>query len=237
MARSFLQHWCKEAHPLTIYAEDFKPDIKGLKVRRLPDWLSDFKEKYKDVPSANGKLGERYSYTHDAVKFSHKVGAITDFGEGLDSGIMIWLDADIYTHADVDPKWLAKLIHERSYIAWLDRFNVHPECGFLMFRCDKPCHQPFMESFRNLYTSGTIFKMRETHDSFVLQKLVNTKVHDQNIPVPCSLSREAFRSTHPLVNGPLSKCFDHTKGEARKKLGRTPKEQRYLLRDGNPYWS
>lgn len=219
MARSVLERWPAEAMPLTIYAEEFEPDIADVAVRRLPAWLADFKRIYGPVSSANGRRNGTYSYKFDCVKFAHKVAALTDFGATLDDGVMIWLDADTFTHADVTAGWLDRLFPGPAYLAWLDRVNNHPECGFVMFRCTHPAHRWFMDAFARLYISREVFRLQETHDSCVLQHLVQTAVGQRRIEWPVSLSGDP-RWHHPFVNGPLGACMDHAKG-GRKIEGRS----------------
>lgn len=230
MAASFLKHWDA---PLTIYAEDFLPDISGIQTRALPEWMAEFKAKHSLIEAHVGRRNGRYDYRFDAVKFAHKVAALTDFGEDLDEGVLIWLDADTYTHAEVTEKWLESLFPEPAYVAWLNRQNSHPECGFVMYRCSHPYHRNFMQAFRNLYTSGDLFKLAETHDSFALQHLVLAKVMNRKIPPPVSLSGDTGWH-HPFVNGPLGACLDHLKGP-RKQEGKSRKRD-MRIRRREPYW-
>lgn len=219
MAQSFVDQW-QTGGKLVIYAEDFEPDVDGCETRRMPSWLADFKAQNENTPAYNGRRGARtYDYRFDAIKFSHKVAALTDFAEPISEGVAIWLDADTFTHAPVTADWLEKLFPPPAYLAWLDRLNSHPECGFMMFRCSHPYHVNFMQAFRNLYTSGQIFKLRETHDSYAMQHLVSAKLMHGKIPPPVSLSGDT-RWHHPFVNGPLGERIDHMKGP-RKKEGRS----------------
>lgn len=231
MAESFVAHWPCD---LTVYAEAFDVDVPGVRQRHLPAWMEEFKAEHSVHPLRVGKVGPRYTYIYDAVKFAHKVAALTDFGDELTDGVLIWLDADTYTHSEVTEEWLTGLFPEPAYIAWLDRLNSHPECGFVMFRCSHPYHRNFMQSFRNLYTSGELFKLRETHDSFALQWLVGTKQASGKIPAPASLSGAARRTSHPAINGPLGACIDHMKGP-RKQNGRSHKHDIVFPRS-EPYW-
>lgn len=236
MAESFASRWEAGLFPLTIYAEGFEPEENpAWTVRLLPEWVDAFKAEHAGDPTRAGRYGNRYDYRFDAVKFVHKVGAVTDFGAGLDDGTMIWIDADTFTHADVTEDWLNGLFPGDGYLAWLDRKDAHPECGFVMFRCGHLYHQAFMASFRRLYESGEVFKLRETHDSYVLQWLALSKAGKGKIPHPHSLSGVGRNASHVLANSPLSACLDHMKGD-RKTIGRTPKRERFLIRDNNPYW-
>src|SRR5690606_31390342 len=98
---------------------------------------------------------------------------------------------------------------EPAYVAWLDRNGSHPECGFFMLRASHPYHRNFMQAYRNLYTSGDVFKLRETHDSYVFQHLVTTKAANRKIPPPHSLSGEARRTSHVLANSQIGSRLDH----------------------------
>lgn len=235
MVQSFLARWPSECLPLVIYAEDFDPDVsEGIETRRLPDWLSAFKEAHRDDDACNGIRRGAYDYRFDGVKFAHKVAALTDMGLQLEDGILIWLDADTFTHSDVSIEWLEGLFPEPAYIAWLDRLNSHPECGFVMFRCSHPFHRNFMQAFERMYVSGDVFRLAETHDSFVLQHLVFVKALGKKIPPPVSLSGDP-QWHHPFVNGPLGACLDHLKGP-RKQEGRSRKrDMRQPRREA--YWN
>lgn len=236
MVKSVLARWSADLLPLILYAEGFDPEPReGLEVRRLPAWIKDFKATHAATPLANGLTSGGYDYRFDAVKFAHKVAALTDAALRLDDGVLIWLDADTFTHAPVNAEWLDGLGLGQAYVAWLDRHHMHPECGFVMFRCDHPFHRQFMERFAGLYQSGEVLKLRETHDSFVLQHLVQVKQASGKIPPPVSLSGWAVRTSHPFANGPIGNRLDHLKGP-RKQEGRS--RPRDLVRPrSEAYWN
>lgn len=237
MVESFLKNWPAESMPLVLYAEDFTPPpMDGLEVRELPAWLGEFKAKWGKTPAYNGHRPYGYDYRFDAVKFSHKIGALTDAGLQQSEDVLIWIDADTFTHSAVTTERLESLFPEPAYIAWLDRKVSHPECGFMMFRCAHPYHSSFMESLRTLYVSGDLFKLRETHDSFAIQNAVHAKVMGGKIPAPRSLSGAGFRTSHPFVNGPLGEIMDHAKGPIRKANGGSSRRDLVVPRD-HPYWN
>lgn len=237
MAQSVVDRWPAEAMPLTVYAEGFEPDVDGVVTKRLPAWLDAFKAEHGGDPRKNGMTAGGYHYIFDAVRFAHKIAAVTDFGADLDDGIMIWLDADIYTHSDVTWEWLKALLPHPAYLGWLDRKNTHPECGFVMYRCSHRSHGKMMQRMRDVYVSGDLFKMPRWDDCHMLQALVAKAQWSHEMPAPQSLSGRAVRTSHPLVCGPLSQCFDHLKGD-RKGKGRTPASERsWFVNDGHPYWA
>lgn len=232
MAESFLARW---KMPLVVYAEGFDPDLP-VEVRRLPEWQVEFKERHKHVAGYNGHRPGKYDFRFDMVKFSHKSAALTDFGKSVSDGVMIWLDADTFTHADVDEAWLDSLMPASAYIGWLERMNGCPETGFVMFRASHDYHHSFMESLENLYTSGNVTKAKETHDAYLLWFIAKSKAARGKIPYPSSLSGNAGMWHHPFVEGPLGSRLDHMKGP-RKEDGRSNVRRRDLRRPRQEaYW-
>jgi hypothetical protein len=203
MVDSVIARWPAEALPVILYAEGFDPEPRpGLEVRPCRSGSTISRPGSARHAANTGHRPGGYDYRFDAVKFAHKVAALTDAALGLTDETLIWLDADTFTHADVDAAWLDGLFPGSGYLAWLDRNHTHPECGFVMFRCGHPYHRRFMERFRDLYINGEVFSLRETHDSYVLQHLVLAKVANAKIEAPVSLSGWARRTAHPFCNGP-----------------------------------
>lgn len=231
MVEAFKAMWPADVE-LTVYAEGFDPDLP-VTVARLPSWVDLFKAKFGSTAYANGMGKGTYDFRWDAVKFAHKVGAITDYGLSHDTGIMIWLDADTFTHSQVTNEWLAHLFPGSSYLAWLDRRRCHPECGFMMFRCEHKAHRFVMESYRDLYVSGRVLALPETHDSYALQHLVKDLCSHRKLDMPVSLSGDRGWH-HPFVNGPLGARLDHMKGP-RKEKGRSSRRDLRRPRS-EPYW-
>lgn len=236
MARTFQRHWPSSV-PLWLYAEGFDPfgDVvveRAMNLEEVSPWLRDFKQRYAE-PRCHGRANGQYDYRRDAVRFSHKVAAITAAAAEADCDVLIWLDADTVTHAPVTEKWLRGLFPKHATVAWLDRIGVYPECGFLMFRLPKA--RPLLKALEETYTSGAIFKMRETHDSFVIQQVFEPAQRRGEIMIhSLSGSRGIVNRGHPWVASPLAACLDHLKG-ARKEIGHTP-EREIPWHRTEPYW-
>lgn len=233
MVESFRSMWPADVAFL-LYAEGFDPDRDDVEVRALPAWVDDFKRRHADNRVAHGHTPTRYDFRFDAVKFAHKVGAMTDAGLRHDDGVLIWLDADTVTHAPVTHGWLEGLFPAPSYVAWLDRENSFPETGFIMFRCGHRSHRTAMNAYRDIYVSDQLFKLGPTADSFVFQYLIESMARSGDIEAPVSLSGER-RWSHPFVNGPLGACLDHMKG-SRKARGRSDPWDLRTPRS-EPYWN
>lgn len=229
MVDTFIRHWPADV-TLTVYTEGFKiPRAPNVVEAHFPPWFMRWKQRHAHNADAHGRLaiknrrGRPYDFRRDAVKFAHKVAAITDGAEQADVDQVIWMDADVLTHEPVDHAWLDGLFPFRApgYMAWLERHRVYPECGFMIFRPRDPAHERFMRRFRAIYESDQVFALTETHDSFVLAELVHKSVREAWFPTPYNLSGEARTSHHPFVFCSLAERLDHAKG-ARKAHGRTP---------------
>lgn len=221
MVETFDQFWPADIS-LYLYAEDFQPDHRRPMVRALPAWLVEFKARHANNPFAHGMVDGKYDFRFDCVRFAHKVGAMTDAAAKLDADILIWADADVITHAPVDTDWLKSLLPEGSYIAWLDRYQHYPEGGFYMMRTTHPAHRTIMTRWQELYETDAVLKLAQTQDAESLQHVIH-QAEREGLLTTHSLSGEAYRlNRHPMINGPLGKCFDHLKGNSRKVLGRSP---------------
>lgn len=181
-------------------------------------WLSAFKARHAHRPTDN--------YRFDAVRFAHKVAAI-ELAYELADDILIWMDADCVTHAPVTKGWLRSLIGDADF-AYLKREGKYPECGFMMFRkgaCDR-----FLSDIVSLYKTDELFRMAEWHDSWAIEEI--RKVSD----LKCvSLSGDAERTGHPLVNGPLGEKLDHLKGKRKVRGKSLPSDMK--IKRAEAYWS
>lgn len=212
---SFLEFWPIRM-PFHLYGEGCFCNSPYVKNRDLPAWLWAFKARHANDPPANGRPRGDYDYRWDAVKFAHKTAAVIDAATHTGSAVLIWLDGDVITHAPVTLEFLESLLPPDAAIAWLDRERLHPETGFYMLDLRHPGIAPMLAEWRRLYETDEVFKLREWHDAFVLNHLVESA----GLPT-ASLSGEAVGTSHPLARGPLAAYFDHLKGN-RKTLAHSP---------------
>jgi hypothetical protein len=232
MVKTFQRFWPDQV-PLTVYSEGFQPQVNG-RVRHADlygaaPWLEAWKEAR--TPAQRGMTPKGYRYRWDAARFSHKVAAIEAGASQTNTDVLIWMDADIVTHAPVTTAWLDSLLPVDSDLGWLDRENYYPECGFLMFRL--PNCARVIRQIGKAYRSGDIFRLGQWHDSYVIETMVMAAVARGKIKV-ASLSGEGRTSHHPLVNSRLGECLDHLKG-SRKARGRSAKHDLVKARS-EPYW-
>jgi len=228
---------------MIVYAEDcvpINPDPIQITIlnpnNELPK-LKAFKERWKDVPKANGKcpFPERRprdfhkEFKWDAVRFANKVYAVFDACERSTDWV-VWMDADTYVHS----KWLyndfLKLLPKTSWITYVGRGKgsaTWPECGFYGLNLKDVVCQDFLTEFERMYKDADngIFTLPEWHDSYVFGYILNNM--KKTAPNVLDYTAQTILQTaktggggHPLINTELGKWIDHLKGE-RKKLGKS----------------
>lgn len=220
-----------EGISLRLYAEGFVPDPDvlpaGAAVMDLDaaaPWLADFKACCDLDPARCGKIaGGGYNMRWDARRFSHKVAAFGHAAldpEAQAFDVLGWMDADLIAHEPIDVAWLAELFPPPAYLAWLDRRNNYPECGFFLCRPCHPAHRKVWQDVLALYTDRTLFNHAEWHDSYLIQQVIDRAVAEGVLTVHSLSGAAGFRTSHPLVNGRLGERLEHLKGP-RKEAGRS----------------
>jgi hypothetical protein len=240
MVVTFCRHWPDEVG-LTVYAEGFSGDcndhVQFVDLDQAAPWLAPWKAtRTKEQRGFVPRPGKPHNFKYDAARFSHKIaaiGAAANEINGLECAAanLIWLDADIVTHADVTVDWLDSLWSSDADMAWLDRARCYPECGFMMFRL--PACERVIRQIVATYQSGEIFKLQEWHDSYVIQAVCGVARQTQGLRI-ASLSGKARNIHHILPNSPLGERLDHLKG-ARKARGRTSAGER-VIGSRTGYW-
>ena len=211
---TFVDHW-KEIR-LRTYTDEA--------LEHASDWLTEFKKEHSWRPTSN--------YRFDAVRFAHKVAAIEQAYRSGTADVLIWIDADCVTHADVDSAWLEDLLGDSDF-AYLGRDKKYSEAGFLMFRrC--PAASELIQKLVWLYRSGALFELPEWHDSWAIDH-VRKSMESVGILSCVSISGIGSTTGHPFVNGPLGEKMDHCKG-GRKSLGKSRKSDLKTQRS-EAYWN
>lgn len=220
MLESFRRNWPEEVS-ISVYAEGWSAP-GTIDLFDSSPWLASFKHRHRH---------RRFrDYRWDAVKFAHKVAALCHAARQPDVDVLAWVDGDIVTHSPVTIDDLRAMEPRNGdWISWLDRVNLHPECGLYFLNCRHPRHREMIDAFHGSYEDDKIFGLAEWHDSFVLNHLV--KVSGIGA---MSLSGRGYRTSHPMVNGPLGKWFDHLKGN-RKVRGHSSKGDLKVHRE-EAYW-
>ena len=242
MINTFCENWPEEV-TLHIYPEACNPAIRNhnhVTLKRLEEVpeLNAFKEKWRDIPKANGDVSNDpvrskrkdsgKGFKWHAVRFAHKVYAIFDCAKETDADILIWMDADTICHSPITMNDLYRMIPSDSELCYLGRKGKYSECGLYAMNLRSPNIQFFLTEFQKFYDQAEqgIFRLAEWHDSFVFDA-VRTKFPQmrqldwaaglQDLrPAPGMSSGEG----HPLINSEWGAWLDHLKG-GRKTLGRS----------------
>lgn len=192
---------------LVVYAEDKIDGVKAKDLHMLCPKLVTFKERLKEFRPPD--------WSHDVVRFANKAFAMAH-GLFNETGLVAWIDADCVPLKPLPEKFLRRML-DNAYCAYFGRVNPpYTETGFILFDCSHPQHKKFVNAFRDVYVSGTIFKLPGWHDCYAFDH-----------------ARQAFEgfrcvgdgmtgSTHPIVTSPLGEYIDHLKGPKRKRAGYSP---------------
>ena len=231
MIDAFDRHWPKSVD-LTVYAEHCRPCMPSDRVKVIdllaasPD-LAEFKRRHANDPAANGLVAKDTgvafkdnAFKWDAVRFSHKVFTVIHACTHFDADWIIWLDADTKTFAPVPDTFLDEICDSQVMACYLGRREkYHSECGWVAYNRKHPELSKFIDRWRELYMTGSLFSLREYHDSFVFDVL--RKEFQQTGTRFSNISPElpGKGPGHPFIASRLGLYMDHMKGSKRKELG------------------
>jgi hypothetical protein len=242
---------------LWAYAENcdpVNPDLEQIVVldaeSQLPK-LRQFKNKWKDVPTANGLCpwparrprDHHKAFKWDAVRFANKVYAVFDACE-RNSNWVVWMDADTFVHSDWSYEQFRELLPDTSWITYVgrgSRTQSWPECGFYGLNLDSVVCREFLREFESYYeqAESKMFVQEEWHDSYIFGLILDQfKKTAPNVIDYTSEIALAGATTggggHPLINSKLGSWIDHLKGD-RKDLGRSLNKDITIVRNES-YW-
>jgi len=237
MVWSIAEHW-DPAIKVIAYYHDFDintkdlPKSKSIEYRNLNDLneLIEFRERFKEY---DGTMGGKTSYTFrlDAIKFCHKVFAITDCAFNLcetmeKPGWLVWLDADTVAVRPLNRHQLLQSLPKNSDIVHLGRKNfTYSETSFIGFNLESQPPVDFLGDFLGAYLSGELFHYREWHDGFIFERLITIykahglKFHDWTGSLDIKSMTEGNQAFDLF---PLSDYVKHKKGAKKKKSLKLP---------------
>lgn len=236
---------------LIVYAEDCEPvNPDQTQITIVPQTnlkqLVEFKNKWQNVPKANGKcpFPEKRPRDHhkefkwDAIRFANKVYAIFHEAKRTDADILIWMDADSIVHSTVTQEDFERMLPSSNVLHYLGRGKKWPECGFYGLNLKTTECQNFLQQFERMYEEAEkgIFTLDEWHDSYVFDVVL--KRHKQTFPqspIKDFSGHLISGEGHPLINCELGAYFDHLKGDSRKAKGQSLSKDLKVKRV-EPYW-
>lgn len=257
MIDTFCKNWPEEV-TLHIYPELCNPAISNhahVTLKRLEEVseLTAFKEKWKNVPKANGDVSQDpvrsrrkdagKGFKWNAIRFAHKVYAIFHCAKETDADVLIWMDADMVCHSPITIETIKRLIPEDKDLCFLGRKGKYTECGLYAMNLRSPRTQLFLQRFQQYYDDAEngIFTLDEWHDSFVFDAVRKTmELNELDWSAHLSDLRphkgNSLGEGHPIINSEWGDYLDHLKGDDRKALGHSKAADLKTERKSN-YWS
>jgi hypothetical protein len=251
----FVDSFSKNIAPeidLYLYAEDCNPKTSDPRIhvfdhhKELPQLVA-FKDKWGNVPKANGKCPPEIKakrprdwhkeFKWDAVRFANKVYAVFDAAKKCDSDWLVWMDADTYVHSPFNYKAFKSFLPDRTFLSYLARGRKWPECGFYGINLKHSTGQKFLNDFEHAYEHAEygIFQMEEWHDSYVFDEILKKVKKKNPNDATHNISGNIINGEgHPLINSGLGAYLDHMKG-GRKFDGRSKQTDLVVTRTER-YW-
>ena len=247
MINTFIETWPEEV-ALHLYPESCNPQVPDhsritlQRLEEVPELVA-FKEKWKNVPKANGDVSDDpvrrlrkdagKGFKWNAVRFAHKVYAIFDCARKTDADILFWMDADTVCHSPIALEKIKSFVNDTE-LGFLGREGKYTECGLYSLDLRSPTVQNFLREFQRMYDDAEhgIFTLAEWHDSFVFD-VVRTKFRGQLKENNWSANIIKGEG-HPLINSEWGAYLDHLKGD-RKDLGRS-KVNDLKVKRTEAYW-
>lgn len=236
--QTFDRHWPKGIKQYCyIDSERFEPCYRAVLMHaRLCRGLHEFVQRHKDNPEANGRKqnalwrhrdhGKPYSFRFDAVRFSRQLFYPDHLANVLllDGDILVWLDGDVISTADVPAGLVERLLGDHD-VVYLGRKHAHSEIGFWAVRLSELTRQ-FLTALADTYRTDDVFNLAEWHSAFVWDH------HRRAFEAQGMRAKSLTDERHPMARRhpwftvpPLAECTDHLKGR-RKEMGRSPERRR-----------
>lgn len=227
---TFAQHW-PESIDLVFYTEEPVPMPRG-ECRSLWDipGAKEFYEKHRDIPRSCGReqvkgwrdkdIERGYSYRYDAVKWFKQCIIPFDASVSLEDGaILVWLDADIVTFADVPESFPERMLGKDEVVS-LTRQGQPTELGFYATKLNT-LTRAFLRDFSEAITKENIFAMKEWHSGWAFDVVLGDFIgRGGKHGAVAKMGRG-----HVWFDSPLGDYMDHLKGNSRKKLGHSPESR------------
>lgn len=257
MIDTFCENWPRDIK-LYVYAEKCVPTISDHDQVILKDLdsvqeLVNFKNRWKDIPKANGDVSNDpirskrkdsgKGFKWHAIRFAHKVYAIFDCARIADTDILVWMDGDTVCHSPITMKDVLSMIPIDRDLCYLGRKGKYSECGLYAMNLKSSVTRQFLAEFQRVYDDAEkgIFLMAEWHDSFVFDEVRKKFPELKQLDWASDLSdlraspRNSLGEGHPLINSKWGAWLDHLKGD-RKDLGRSKREDLKVIRKED-YWN
>jgi hypothetical protein len=160
------------------------------------------------------KVGTAREPNSQAIRFCHKVFALTHAATISQAEWLVWIDADVVFKAA--PAWDEVLpLHASLSFLGRQQVRMYTECGFVGYRLSDPRVRMLLEGMRSYYTSGEIFTRPRTdwHDSRCFD------IYRERSGIPAERQHnlsDGVIATHVWPHTKLQAFSEHLKGPGRK---------------------
>ena len=145
-----------------------------------------------------------------------------------DGDVVIWLDGDVVSFADVPETLVDDLVPEDAAVTFLGRGPKHSEIGFLAFRI--PLAVPLLQSMWRAYASDIFLDLGEWHSAYVFDHA--RLFHEKRGMVTHDLTPDGRQ--HVWWQSELCRWLDHLKGDDRKERGMSGQRRHFISRGLDP---
>lgn len=229
-AETFAQHWPADVR-LIVYTEEPVRLPRG-ECRSLwdIDGARAFVERNQSIPARAGRaphpkwLGKDHrkwangipAWRWDALRFFKQCIIPTDAAHRVDDGdILVWLDADVVTFADVSADMVSGLLGN-SDLCYLGR-NKGAEIGFWAVRLNTLSRR-FLGDLSGLYIDDRIFSLPQFHSAYAFD---HARAVAERGGLKVRNLTPGGRDHVWMQCKPLMSVCDHLKGD-RKNIGHSP---------------
>lgn len=213
---TFLEHWPEDVRLHVVHEGRYPHDLDDPRVT----YRNLLKEQGQVITDFHAEIGRRYhtAYSSDRrwglAKWARKVFALTH--NPPDTDWLIWMDADVHTHAPVTQDWLDRVLPKDAALSFLDRDNyTYSECGFVGYRLNIRETCLLLQEMREVYLGGEVWDFAEYGDSYVFdycrRQIFGTEWKQQHRLTPPGCTK-----IHPWPESILAECLTHEKGPVRK---------------------
>lgn len=237
MLESISEKFNPDYFQLFAYYHDFDiesvphPVCRSIHYRNLNNVkeMVEYRERMKIHDGTEGGKIE-YNWRLDAIKWCHKVYALTEHAfemmeansNILNGGIvpdddwLIWIDADTVATKRLEVEKVNEWLPIKADLVHLGRKDVdYSETSFMAFNLISHNACSILADLRGCYTIGETISYREWHDGFIFERLLNIyKAHGMEVK---NLS-ENVKGLDAFGQSPLSEFFTHYKGNKKKNI-------------------
>lgn len=234
--QSFDHFWPKSVR-LMVWGEDYPPTYHDVQMRRvfhfarldtIPMW-DQFTRRHIASARANGREPDAtwkesakaagYNWRFDAYKWARQafIPWICDTVDN-EADFIVWLDADVITHAPVTEDMITALLPANRDFAYLGRGAKHPDIAFQLYRRGGVATD-FLAAWMELYATDKVFELKEWHSAWSWKWIL-----DQYGYADTAHDITPGGSGHVWFQSPLRQWGDHLKGD-RKYAGKSPERR------------